>query len=186
MRIDISTIKDTRSASVEVELCESVGHLGAAGRELIPSGPVEVRARATNTGHGAMLVQGKARASLKATCDRCLAPFDLGVESEFEQQYKNGRDDGRPRQTAGGDDSGQDEREYHGDFIDIGPEVRESLSLAIPMKLVCSDECRGLCPSCGRNLNEGLCDCPAAPGDIRLAALLDIGFRENGKADRKD
>lgn len=186
VRIDISTIKDTKGASVEVELCVSVGSLGAAGRELVASGPVGVRARVTNTGHGAMLVQGRATASLRATCDRCLAPFDLGVESEFEQQYRNGRSDGRPRQTTGGDDTGQDGREYHGDFIDIGPEVRESLSLAIPMKLVCSEECRGLCPSCGRNLNEGLCDCPTAPGDMRLAALLDIGSRENGKADSKD
>ncbi len=175
VRIDVSTIKDTKGASVEVQLSEAMGSLSAAGRELTCSGPVDVRAKVTNTGHGAMLVQGRARASLEAACDRCLAPFDLDVVSKFEGHYWKGREDGRPARAYGGDGAdGGDELEYHGDFVDIGPEVRESLALAIPIRLVCSEECRGLCPSCGKNLNEGPCDCPAPPGDVRLAGLLDL------------
>jgi len=184
VRVDISTIKDTKGASIEVELREPVGSLGAAGRELELSDPVEVRAKVTNTGHGSLLVQGKARARLRATCDRCLALFDLEIVSDFEQQYVKGREDGRPAHSSGGEGREDDVREYHGEFVNIGPEVRESLSLAVPIKLVCNDECKGLCPSCGKNLNEGPCDCPATPYDVRLAALADLDLRrQTGERD---
>lgn len=174
MWIDISTIKDTKGASIEVELSEPVGGLGAAGREIEVRAPVEVRARVTNTGHGALLVQGTARARLRVTCDRCLAPFELEVVCDFEQQCVRGREDGHPTRPSGDEGRTDDVCEYRGDLVDIGPGVRESLSLAIPIKLVCNDECKGLCPSCGKNLNEGPCDCTGRPYDVRFAALADL------------
>lgn len=179
MWIDVSTIKDTKGASIDVELREPIGSLAAAGREVGVRAPVEVKARVTNTGHGVLWVQGKARARLAVTCDRCLAPFELEVVSDFEQRCVRGRDDGHPARSSEDDGRTDDVCEYRGDLVDIGPGVRESLALAIPIKLVCSDECKGLCPSCGKNLNDGPCDCTARSYDVRLAALADLDLRRS-------
>ena len=51
--------------------------------------------------------------------------------------------------------------------------VEEDVNLALPTKYLCNDECKGLCPMCGRNLNEGQCDCKA-PVDPRMEALLKL------------
>ncbi len=60
---------------------------------------------------------------------------------------------------------------YTGDEIDIADLVRESLILAEPLKSVCSETCRGLCPHCGINLNTAQCDCQGKLIDPRLAVL---------------
>ncbi|MGE5593623.1 MAG: YceD family protein [Betaproteobacteria bacterium] len=184
MRVDVSTIKDIKGATIEADLREAVGSVGAAGRELELSEPAEVHVRVTNTGHGTLLVQGEARARARATCDRCLAPFDLEIISDFERQYVKGHEGAQPSRSPGGEGRGDDVREYQGDFVDIGSDVRESLSLAVPMKLVCTDECKGLCPSCGKNLNGGPCDCPVTSYDARLTALSDLDLRRRADGDR--
>jgi len=183
VRVDVSTIRDIKGAAIEADLRGAVGSVGAAGRELELSEPAEVHVRVTNTGHGTLLVQGKAKARVRATCDRCLTPFELEIISDFERQYVRGPEGGQSSRSPTGEGRGDDVREYQGDVVDIGPDVRESLSLAMPMKLVCADECKGLCPSCGKNLNEGPCDCPVTSYDVRLAALADLGLRT--KIDRR-
>ena len=63
---------------------------------------------------------------------------------------------------------------YIGDFVDISKEVNSHLALALPIQLVCSAECKGLCSVCGKNLNEGECGCSVDEGDIRLAPLRQL------------
>jgi uncharacterized protein len=57
--------------------------------------------------------------------------------------------------------------------LDLSEVLRQDALLATPMHVVCDDECRGLCPTCGQNLNEGPCDCPPE-GDPRWSALQDL------------
>ena len=63
---------------------------------------------------------------------------------------------------------------YEDDKIDLGQLMREQFLLSLPMKPLCSDACRGLCPVCGTNLNRGSCDCKSTWDDPRLAALREI------------
>jgi len=63
---------------------------------------------------------------------------------------------------------------YSDDQIDLGELMREQFYLALPMKPLCRDDCRGLCPQCGTNLNAGTCDCSPVWEDPRLAALKAI------------
>ncbi|MCL6560327.1 MAG: DUF177 domain-containing protein, partial [Firmicutes bacterium] len=69
---------------------------------------------------------------------------------------------------------------FHGDVLDVTPEVLKSIILALPMKAVCREECPGLCPGCGRNLNEGRCGCVNEDIDPRLSVLKDF-FKKNNK-----
>jgi uncharacterized protein len=66
---------------------------------------------------------------------------------------------------------------YENDRIDLGEMVREQMLLALPLRRLCREDCRGLCPSCGVNRNTGTCECPPAePADVdeRLAPLRKI------------
>jgi len=170
MKIDVSTIKDIKGASIDVELEGPLDPMVIAGTTLKPVTPVYVVAKATSTGHSGILVQGKARAKLQAECHRCLREFIFDVETELQEQYCK-----EPYRPSSGQGSEQDEvLTYNGDFVDISKEVNSLLALSIPIQLVCSSECRGLCHVCGKNLNDGECSCSDESGDIRLAPLAEL------------
>jgi DUF177 domain-containing protein len=113
---------------------------------------------------------GRVRTRLELTCSRCLEPYVMPVDAEFDLRY-------RPR----GENIGDGEREveegdltdafYENETIDLGQLMHEQFYLALPMKPLCADDCRGLCAQCGTNLNRGACDCPRDWDDPRLAAL---------------
>ena len=63
---------------------------------------------------------------------------------------------------------------YEGDEIDLAPLLREQIILALPTRPLCDEHCKGLCPSCGVNLNLESCRCAATAGDPRLAVLRNI------------
>src|ERR671919_630513 len=68
---------------------------------------------------------------------------------------------------------------YRNEQIDLNELLREQFYLALPMKPLCRDECKGLCPQCGTNLNTGTCDCGPGWEDPRLAALKQLKSRES-------
>ena len=63
---------------------------------------------------------------------------------------------------------------YDNDTLDITDIVRESILAELPQKVLCKDDCRGLCPKCGKNLNQGQCDCDLHEVDPRLAILAKL------------
>lgn len=127
---------------------------------------VLVEGRARNVG-GKIYIKGSIRTKVNLTCSRCLTPFSIPIDTSFEETYY----------AAGSmnpDDLESAGRIYQGDQIDLRDVIIESLILTLPMKPVCHQECRGLCPACGCNLNTDHCDCgPQAP-DPRLAVLDDL------------
>ena len=110
-------------------------------------------------------------ASVSFECDRCLRALSVPVEQSFELQYV-------PSLGA------QDEMEliekdlstgfYQGEAIEVDDLVREQIELALPMARLCSEECRGLCPECGANLNQTNCVCKLEQVDPRWAALNEL------------
>jgi uncharacterized protein len=121
-------------------------------------------------------VRGQLSAGLDLECNRCLAGYVLPVEQAVDLFYL-------PHRIENGDDEAEDEVElqdhemvvaYHdGRHLDLGEMVREQLFLALPMKRLCREDCRGRCSTCGADLNTRPCACPApeAPVDPRLAGL---------------
>jgi uncharacterized protein len=116
---------------------------------------------------------GHLRTELELPCSRCLEPYRFLVDSDFDQRYL-------PAAAASTDpdrEVQEDDLEtsyYSDDQIDLGELMREQFYLALPMKPLCRDDCRGLCPQCGTNLNTGTCDCSPVWEDPRLAALKAI------------
>lgn len=129
---------------------------------------------------------GRSQTALELPCSRCLDPMTVPVDAAFDLRYQ-------PRTTGPGGaghaghagDAGDDvEREleeddlatafYDNEEIDLGQLLREQFYLAVPMKPLCDEACRGLCPSCGTNLNRGTCECRRDWIDPRLAPLHEL------------
>ena len=120
-------------------------------------------------------VRGRLEAGVGPECGRCLERYQASVNQELDLFYL-------PR-SAEQPEEQEDEVElsdralvvgYHeGERLDLGEMVREQVFLALPLKRLCREDCRGLCPTCGKNLNAGACGCPqpAEPEDPRLAPL---------------
>ena len=107
---------------------------------------------------------------LELTCSRCLEPFRLPVDAPFDLVFVPAHENtGEGEIEVDGDDLGT--AFYRDDIIDLGGLMREQFLLALPMKPLCQQECRGLCPACGANRNAGSCSCPQQWTDPRLAPL---------------
>ena len=110
---------------------------------------------------------------LELACGRCLEPFELGVKTPVDLLY-----------LPQGENRGEGESEiseedlstafYRDEQIDLDALVREQFQLALPMKPLCSEGCRGLCSKCGINLNRESCSCDTSWRDPRLAALQSL------------
>jgi uncharacterized protein len=119
-------------------------------------------------------LKGKLETSLEAACARCLEPVQLAVSPSFDLLYR-----------PAGVDSGHEELSVTDAEAEIGyykdqgllleDALREQVLLAIPLKLVCREDCKGLCAHCGKNLNkEGQCSCVDLVQDPRWSALKEI------------
>ena len=105
-------------------------------------------------------------------CDRCAEQSVHRVDAAFEQVYSWGETE---RTAVEGEDFyvlGDGQKE-----IDLSDAVREYLLLAVPVKNLCREDCRGLCVVCGTNLNDRLCGCTPDTGDIRWSALQNLASR---------
>lgn len=126
---------------------------------------VRVDLRATRSGSGEVVVRGTVQGVLEGECRRCLEPVRLDVDQEVTLVYApvdeieaSGAGDVRPLPLSARD-------------LDLTPALREELILGFPRYLECMEECRGLCPRCGTNLNVDECECVLEESDPRWEAL---------------
>ena len=117
---------------------------------------------------------GRVRTELELTCSRCAEPYRFPVDAEFDIRYLPAAAASSEADTEVAEDDL--ETSYYGDDqqIDLGELMREQFYLALPMKPLCREDCKGLCAQCGTNLNTGTCDCAPVWEDPRLAALKAI------------
>jgi uncharacterized protein len=113
---------------------------------------------------------GRISTEIEMLCARCLEPVDRSVDRDFDLLYRPLGVDRRRDEVS----INQAETEisyYQGDGLLLEDVLREQVLLALPMKEVCRESCKGLCPHCGRNLNSDACDCAEALADPRWSAL---------------
>ena len=133
------------------------------------AGSVDFEAEVRKDARKVRLV-GRVRTALECPCSRCLDPFTVAVDSPFDLLFL-------PDETAGADDEQEIREEdvgvsyYKDDVIDLGEVMREQFYLALPMKPLCREDCRGLCPVCGVNRNRETCACKIDWVDPRMESL---------------
>ena len=121
-------------------------------------GEIRVDGTVMNTG-SSLRAAGTVRTSRHFVCDRCLAEGEREITLDFSEDYAK---------TPGETDEAVP---YDGESIVLDDLVRDTLLVAEPLRELCKSDCKGLCPVCGQNLNEGQCDCDTFVADPRLAAL---------------
>ncbi len=138
---------------------EQISPLTAAGSaELIPHSEGEVR------------IEGRYKVELAAQCDRCLGRARFPLEGSFDLFYRRMAEIARDEEVE--IDEGETEIGfYEGDGLQLEDILREQAMLALPMQRVCSEDCKGICPVCGKNRNETECDCRVENIDDRWGAL---------------
>ncbi len=116
-------------------------------------------------------VTGNVAMSLNLSCSRCLSGFTYNLKTNFSDQFVPENDD-----LVDPDDLQfvDENPTYKGDSLNLNELITESIVLAIPMKVVCRDDCQGICSECGQVLNEKTCQCNRVKPDPRLAVLADL------------
>lgn len=175
VRIDVADIKQEVGAQKRADLAvslESVEFGGAAVRFDRPfTGTVEI----WNLGDR-LLLKAELRGQARLVCSRCLREYTEPLSVAFDEEFvEREPGEGGPA-DADNEESGRTVSFYSGDEVDLTDVARDHILLALPMKPLCSEACKGLCPRCGKDLNEGPCGCDGAEESVdpRLAVLKEL------------
>ncbi len=122
-----------------------------------------------------VLVRGRIAASVPQVCGRCLERFPVRVETEIDTRLAPRPQARREEIELASDDLEMDF--YTDDLLNVAQLVETETTLELPMKPLCREECRGLCPVCGGNRNVVECRCEVNPPDPRFAVLKDLAAR---------
>lgn len=121
----------------------------------------------TNIGRGRAKIKGDAEFIFDAVCDRCLKPVRQKVALSFVREVW------APDSAA--DPSDYEEQPFMDGFqLNVEDLLISEIVTSWPMKILCKPDCKGICPTCGRDLNTGTCDCDTFVPDPRMAAIKDI------------
>ena len=131
--------------------------------------PLDVDLTARSVGEGVYL-RGRLRTTVRLACRRCLTSVEREVDDAVDLFFE----------PLGPDDEGADAEVYpmpeRGDELDLREAVREQLLLRAPQFALCDEACRGLCPQCGTDLNQGECECVPETAESPWDALKNVKF----------
>jgi len=129
------------------------GKIRLAGNEVFVNGHVDTRAQ--------------------VECDRCLKPIELPVNADFELEYITDSE----YESSGVAELTEAEMSvsvFDGEALDVDEIVKEQILLAVPTRMLCREDCKGICPECGVDRNTGECNCVTEDIDPRWAALKNL------------
>jgi len=159
LRIDLAAVREGPVAITD-QIAPDDPLVVATGLAL--AAPLAVSGRLSTAGEGKFYWQAKLETVFRAECRRCLAPVDVPIAESLGLVFVN------EEEAEGDDDCYLVPR--RASVLDLSEAVREELLLAAPQFVECREDCRGLCPRCGADLNAGPCGC-AAEMDPRWEAL---------------
>ena len=116
----------------------------------------------------AVYVIGEAKGEVVLQCGRCLAEYRHRLDAELNISFME------KEEGAEEDEDREEINSYDGESVDLYPHVRDQLLLLMPIKPLCREECKGLCPKCGQDLNAKDCGCPRMEVDDRFSVLAKL------------
>jgi len=173
VKLNIAMIKDVRGGSLPFDFTVEGEALQTEDAEQMNfAAPLVLHGKVTNNGQS-LSVEGVLKTVLQLKCGCCLEPFLLALEEEFCEKFVEGE--------AETGDMAHNENEpsyFQGDIISFEELAHDLLVLALPMRPICREDCRGLCVKCGKNLNHQVCSCYDDDLDPRLSALKQLLDKE--------
>ena len=142
------------------------GNLSANGSSYPVNEGKRLEITVESIGNGQLSISGQGEYEVVMPCDRCVEDVTVPVQIEFD--YTVNEPDGYHELSE------DDEEFMKGYDLDGDTIIHNELIMGLPMKVLCKDDCKGLCPVCGSNRNKGECGCDTFVPDPRMAAIQDI------------
>jgi len=147
MRVNVSDIVKTEGAGKDVNFCDNLPELQELDTSVEFKPSFEFTGRIVNLG-GLLRLSGKLHFEFSANCLRCLKRVDTATDIEVEESFV---EISKPHE--------EDAYTFEANAVDIDKPLMDNIILAMPMTIICSEDCKGLCGSCGTNLNLKNCNC---------------------------
>jgi uncharacterized protein len=166
MILDIQQLRDTEDLCLDMngQQCHFPSDAGRL------RAPIHLEARVRKI-EPEIVIEGRISTMVEMQCARCLKSHNQVVNDTFEAIYRPKSEVDVLADELELDEADLDIYAYEDESISISDLLRDQLLLLLPVKPLCKPDCAGLCPSCGKNLNKGLCGCAARAHDPRFAML---------------
>jgi len=136
--------------------------------------PIKGEVTFNNTGNH-IVARGYIKTVIEVDCSRCLVEYRMDLDLPIEEEFRIA---GHTPDMLGeqGEELNEEEKEplFVDNIFDLSEFIRQSIITAVPIKPLCMEACKGLCPYCGQNLNEGECGCSQEPINPKLARLKEL------------
>ncbi|HJA93670.1 MAG TPA: DUF177 domain-containing protein [Candidatus Eisenbergiella merdipullorum] len=171
MLINLTDIFTEEGKSVAMEVPLELTGVDFQGEHFMILEKTPVRLALSNRGAGRAQVEADAEVAVGMKCDRCLKDvterFELHVDAEVVSPERANEEEAEEQSSF-----------MKGYQLDVDSLISNEIFTCWPLKVLCREDCKGLCRVCGKDLNEGECGCDTFVPDPRMAAIMDI-FREN-------
>jgi len=165
MKLDLSEIAATPGARAQHVFSERL----QPSEELVPRGPFTGSLTVTNSGR-LLLVEGQFSGEVELPCSRCAEPFVSRVDAVISEQFSVlGPELAPEHETIEMEEP--EAAAYKDKELDLTELLRQQMLVSLPMRPLCREDCRGLCPTCGANLNTEQCGCPVEVPETPFAKL---------------
>ncbi|HXK01311.1 MAG TPA: DUF177 domain-containing protein [Verrucomicrobiae bacterium] len=172
------SVKELELRKVRFDETFAPGKIDFTGEDLEQASPLHAigSAELVEESEAQIRIQGSYTVEMVAQCDRCLVRARFPLNAGFDLFYRPVSEIAREEEVE--IDSGETEIGfYEGGGIELEEILREQVLLALPMQRVCSEDCKGICPVCGKNRNETACDCHVQTADDRWSALRKLELK---------
>ncbi|NLV21364.1 MAG: DUF177 domain-containing protein [Syntrophomonadaceae bacterium] len=166
MRINLARLKLRPQQSEKFYLEEQGNNVYLQGTGCTFLDKIAVELQVENTGR-MFLARGNIKTVLGLPCSRCLRDTSTAIDTDIELTMARAGLAGKP-------DADDETIIFHGDMVDLSIPVHEAVFMAIPIIPLCRPECKGLCPVCGKDLNQGTCSCSQKEIDPRWEKLKNL------------
>lgn len=173
MKIDLSDFLDIRNNTISFSFSVSINDVPVEAEEFSSIVyPIHIGASCYKV-DGEIIIETKGNFIYEAPCDRCLVEssnkINFGAIGKLIEE--KARDSNEEEES--------DEVVYYKDrMVDLTDYIWSQIASSLPMKFLCSEDCKGLCQKCGKNLNEGFCSCSVEKGDLRFEKLRELSLND--------
>lgn len=158
MEIPVSQLLGRNGASQGISFAEDWKEITGYPDVVVFLEPVKIEGILTNEG-GILLLDAEGHTMVELSCSRCLSPVSVKIDFKLKEKFTNAGIFNEEAET------------FSGDYINLTDVIRRTMIAAMPIKVLCKEDCRGLCSKCGQDLNQKECGCDTTYFDPRFEGL---------------
>lgn len=162
MKVYIADILKSDGASLDLEFNDKLDELNSIDPGYEFNAPIAFKGRLVNISK-VLKLDGSLKTEYSVKCYRCLKDISCSIDIIIKEDFVNAETN-----------EGTEAYTYEGNYIDLGRVLEDNIILNLPMKQVCSEDCKGLCPVCGNDLNVSECGCKGETIDPRMEILKNL------------